>query len=69
MSQTRLEAHFENRVYYFVVTSKTPEKISISMYSTAYTFIRTDKGWENAVANKNLMVQGLVDAVIGTLPA
>lgn len=67
MSQPRLEAHFENRVYYFTLTSKTPEKISISMYSTDYTFVKTEKGWENATSNKNQMAGGLIRAVVETL--
>lgn len=60
----KLEAHYENRVYFFVVEKKDPTEISINMYGTPYTFVKTDKGWVNRFGNKMHMVQGLVDAVI-----
>lgn len=60
----KLEAHYENRIYFFTVTAKTATEISIDMYTTPYTFIKTEKGWENRMGNKMNMVPGLIEAVI-----
>jgi len=67
MDKQKLEAQFENRVYYFYTVSKAPERVVINMYSTEYIFVHKETGWENAGSNKNIMVQGLVEAVIHTL--
>ncbi len=69
MSQTRLEAHYENRTYYFYLISKSPNKISINAYSTEYTFLKTEKGWENAPTNKNMMAYGLIAVMIQVVGA
>lgn len=63
----KLEAHFENRVYYFIVVNKGNEEISINMYGTPYTFLKKDQGWLNHPGNKMNMVQGLINAVIETV--
>lgn len=64
MEKAKPEATFENRVYYFNIVSKSPEKLVVNMYSTEYTFLLRETGWENAGTNKNIMIQGLVDAVV-----
>lgn len=64
MEKAKLEARFENRVYYFTITAKSADKLVINMYSTEYAFQLKDTHWENAVSNKNMMAQGLVDAVV-----
>ena len=63
-SMTKLEAHFENRIYFFVVKSKNPDEVSIDMYGTPYTFIKKAGKWENRIGNKMNMVSGLIDAVV-----
>lgn len=69
MSKQILEAHYENRVYYFNVINKDSKQIAINMYSTPYIFVKVDNKWENHANNKNNMVQGLVDVVVATLEA
>ncbi len=60
----RLEAHFENRIYYFSTTSRTATEIRIVMYSTNYIFEFTDEGWRNATVNRMMMDNGLIQAVV-----
>ncbi|RXK81321.1 hypothetical protein [Filimonas effusa] len=63
---TKLEAHFENRIYFFIVKNKSSDEVSIDMYGTPYTFIKKAGKWENRTGNKMNMVSGLIDAVIAT---
>jgi hypothetical protein len=63
----RLEAHFENRIYYFYLTERKPNEIHIKMYNTPYIFITGEEGWINSPVNKMVMAQGLVNAVIEAL--
>ena len=67
MSVKKLEAHFEFRVYYFIVVRKDNTQIGIEMYSTPYTFVKVNDHWENHPGNKNSMAPGLIDAVIETI--
>ncbi|GAB3922229.1 hypothetical protein [Mucilaginibacter myungsuensis] len=60
----RLEAHHENRIYYFTVTDKKPGELSISMYQTPYTFLEKDGVWVNSLGNKMNMVTPLIAAVV-----
>lgn len=60
----KLEAHYENRTYYFFVTSQDANELRITMYSTPYTFIRKDDEWINHSVNQMQMVQPLINAVI-----
>jgi len=60
----RLEAHFENRIYYFYVVEKKPEELSITMYSTPFTFVKKEKGWENVMANRQQMTLPLIQQVV-----
>lgn len=64
---TKLEAHYENRIYFFLVKSKSPEEVSIDMYGTPYTFTKKAGKWSNKIGNKMNMVTGLIDAVITTV--
>lgn len=63
MSQ-RLEAHFENRIYYFTVENKKPGELKISMYGTSYTFVKNGERWINHQSNIMEMKNGLVGAVM-----
>lgn len=60
----KLEAHHENRVYYFKVISKKPDEVIIDMYTTIYTLVKNEGKWANGTGNKMNLVQGLVEAVI-----
>ncbi|PWG78384.1 hypothetical protein [Pararcticibacter amylolyticus] len=60
----RLEAHFENRVYYFYLESQSDDEIFIRMYKTPYLFIKHNKTWINATSNKMAMADGLIEAVV-----
>jgi hypothetical protein len=59
----RLEAHFQNRVYYFYLTDRKPEAFTISMYNFPYTIVKKNGRWQNHPANKMEMTSGLVVAV------
>lgn len=63
---TKLEAHFENRIYFFVIEKKEAGEITVNLYGTQYTFEKTEKGWMNKKGNKMNMVPGLIQAVIDT---
>lgn len=60
------EAHFENRVYFFKLISKTKEEVVIQSYNTIYTFRKQGDKWVNH-ANRMNMVPGLINAVIETV--
>jgi hypothetical protein len=65
MENNRTAAYFENREYFYTLKSKSPTEIVISMYSTAYTFIKNkDDKWVNHLNNRNNMVPGLINAVV-----
>ncbi|KAA8478236.1 hypothetical protein BDE36_2497 [Arcticibacter tournemirensis] len=64
-----LEAHFENRIYYFTIENKDTETIMITMYKTAYIFLKQGKEWRNAIWNKLQMSSGLIKAVIEAIEA
>lgn len=64
---TKLEAHYENRIYFFLVKSKSTEEVSIDMYGTPYTFTKKTGKWLNKTGNKMNMGNGLIDAVITTV--
>lgn len=63
MSQ-RLEAHFENRTYYFTTENRKPGELKITMYGTPYTFIKNGERWVNHQSNVMEMKSGLVGAVM-----
>jgi hypothetical protein len=64
MSQ-RLEAHFENRIYYyFIIADSKPGELKISMYGTPYTFIKSGGRWVNHPSNPLEMKSGLIGAVM-----
>lgn len=60
----RLEAHHQNRIYYFQLLDKKPNEVSISMYNTPYTFVPVGERWENGRTNKMNMADGLIAAVM-----
>ncbi|GGH73670.1 hypothetical protein HNQ91_003702 [Filimonas zeae] len=62
----KLEAHFENRIYFFVIEKKEPNELTVNLYGTQYTFEKTDKGWMNKKGNRMNMVPGLIKAVVNT---
>ncbi|MEX6688013.1 hypothetical protein QTN47_10935 [Danxiaibacter flavus] len=57
------EAHFENRIYYFKLISKSKDEVVINAYNTVYTFRKNGDTWMNH-SNRMNMVQGLINAVI-----
>lgn len=57
------EAHFENRIYFFKLISKSKEEVVINSYNTLYTFRKTGDTWMNH-SNRMNMIQGLINAVI-----
>ena len=57
------EAHFENRIYYFKLISKSKDEVVINSYNTVYTFRKQGEVWKNH-SNKMNMIQGLINAVI-----
>ena len=61
---TRLEAHYDDRVYYFTVVEQSPQKVIIEMYKAPYVFLNKDGVWVNDTANQLQMVDGLIAAVV-----
>lgn len=61
--ENRLEAHFENRTYYFFITDKKAGEFSIEMYKAPYTFVRKNDVWDNHPGNKQNMVPALMQIV------
>ncbi len=62
-----LEAHYDDRIYYFTVETKGAKEIIIQMYNTHYNFVKTEKGWVNGNGNRFKATQGLVDSIIETI--
>ncbi|WP_184545393.1 hypothetical protein [Mucilaginibacter sp. FT3.2] len=60
----KLEAHYQNRVYYFTLKEGKPGEISIDMYSTPYIFVKKGDKWVNHAFNRMDMGDGLIAAVI-----
>jgi hypothetical protein len=63
----RLEAHFENRVYYFELIQKDDKQVRIEIYSTPYVLVKTKSHWENHLSNKNDLAAGVINSVMETL--
>lgn len=63
----RLEAHFENRIYYFQLVSKAENEIKITMYNTPYTFVKKDDVWMNSSLNAMNMNKDLIAVVVNTV--
>ncbi|RFZ94047.1 hypothetical protein D0C36_00345 [Mucilaginibacter conchicola] len=61
---TKYEAHYEDRTFYFFITSKEPDEIRITMYGAVYTLVKKDDEWKNHSTNQMIMVPGLVNAVV-----
>ncbi|MBS7564843.1 hypothetical protein KHS38_10545 [Mucilaginibacter sp. Bleaf8] len=61
---TRLEAHYDDRIYYFTVFERAPNKIIIEMYKATYVFVSKDGKWANDLSNPLQMVDGLIAAVV-----
>ncbi|NVM62187.1 hypothetical protein FHW88_000463 [Mucilaginibacter sp. SG538B] len=59
-----MEAHHENRVYYFHLKSRKENEIKITMYGTLYTFIKSGETWINNPSNVMEMKKGLIAAVM-----
>lgn len=59
----RLEAHYQNRIYYFNVVNQKPGELSIEMYKTPYTFLKKDDVWINHPNNKLAMTDPLIQIV------
>lgn len=60
----RLEAHYQNRIYYFTVVDRKPAAITIAMYTTIYTFVQVGERWVNHGSNKMEMSGDLIAAVL-----
>jgi len=65
--ESRLEAHYQNRTYYFQIIEKKPDIVSISMYNTLYSFIPVGERWENHKHNKMDMAGGLIAAILASI--
>lgn len=62
-----LEAHYDDRIYFFTFESKGPKEMVVQMYNTHYNFVKAENGWINGNGNRFKAVQGLVDAIITTI--
>lgn len=62
-----MEAHFENRIYYFNLEKHTTDTIIVIMYSTIYTLIKKDGEWINDTSNRMAMSAGLIQAVVAAV--
>lgn len=60
----RLEAQVQTRIFYFTVVQQKDTELSILMYSTPYTLIKTDEKWANHVSNRMIMSPELIEAVV-----
>lgn len=67
MGSERLQAHYENRIYYFNLIKKDAERVVVNLYSTEYALEKKDGTWQNAVSNKNNLSDGLLSAVLRTI--
>jgi hypothetical protein len=59
----RLEAHYQNRIYYFFVKEKKDGELWIEMYKTPYYFVKKDGVWQNHSSNKMNMIDPLIEIV------
>jgi hypothetical protein len=64
---TRLEAHYDDRIYYFILVDRTPQRITIEMYKATYVFVPEDGKWVNYFGNQLQMTDGLIAAVINAI--
>lgn len=64
MISGKLEAHYQNRIFYFYLVKKEPEWVQITMYDTSYTFIKVGDDWVNAPGNRFNMEPKLIKEVI-----
>jgi len=62
----KLAADTGDRIFYFYIVQKKENELSITMYSTPYTFIRDETGWRNASSNYFSMADHLINAVVKT---
>ncbi|MDN3584379.1 hypothetical protein [Mucilaginibacter flavus] len=60
----KLEAHYQNRIYYFYIVDQKPAAITITMYTTPYTFVQVGERWVNHGSNRMEMATGLIAAVL-----
>lgn len=60
----KLSAFFENREFFFTISSQSDKTLSITMYGGEYTLVKTEEGWVNSNKNKNKMSEGLIRGVI-----
>ena len=59
-----LEAHYDDRIYYFTVESKGSKEIVVNMYNTLYNFTKIETGWVNNSGNRFKAVQGLINSIM-----
>jgi len=60
----RLQAHHENRIYYFTVERHQAAELKITMYGMVYTLVKKGAHWVNHPSNQMEMKTGLIAAVI-----
>lgn len=60
----KLTAHHNAKEFFFTVTSKEKDRVSICMYSTDYTFVKSAAGWDNGPGNRFKAAPGLIEAII-----
>lgn len=66
-SGERLEAHFENRIYYFYLLSIKEKDVRITMYNTRYIFQLKEGEWVNSNLNFMNMSPKLMNVVLKVL--
>ncbi|HEY0298804.1 MAG TPA: hypothetical protein VGB84_06250 [Arachidicoccus sp.] len=60
-----MEAHFENRIYFFDIISKDKNEVVVELYKMTYTFVKVDGRWRNHVNNRMVMRQELLEVIVG----
>jgi len=58
-----LEAHFENRIYFFKALKNEKEEVKINMYNTEYVFRKEDGKWINHQNKMNMNVNLIAEVI------
>lgn len=59
-----MEAHYDDRIYYFNTISINKTEIVVELYKTTYTFTKVDGRWQNHTSNRMTMRQELLEVIV-----
>ncbi|MCX2429894.1 hypothetical protein [Pedobacter sp. GR22-10] len=67
MSTHRLEAHYQDKTFFFKTVSINKDEVRIEMYGTIYILVKTGDQWQNHSSSRYELASGLIGAVLETL--